>query len=277
MQCWGQGTGWGGTCGVLGGTYPEHRASWPPIVDIAICRPPGSFAPMAVTGLGAANDAAQVLDWAEKTLPGTFPAQVGHTADTGKGLFHQRHYPGGHTLAVNAHGTPHLLYLGPISEGGLLDLGPLGRWMNEASLEEGRQSGLLAFGSAGVDYMPSFGPCQNFGVGSAIHGTVDNLPQGLATTGIRAQGAAWSLELPISTRSRLVALTNGTSYPPAHTPDAGQPIPPGKKAEPVLYSGGRTCAPAALRLDETLDVTVFYTLNGRKGQLRTRASVSAAY
>lgn len=275
VQCWGQGTGWGGdTCGVLSGTYPEHPASWPPIVDIALCRPPGSFAPMAVTGLGAANDAAQVLDWAEKTLPGTFAAQGGHTAGTGKGLLHQRTYSGGHTLAVNAHGTPHLLYQGPISDGKLLDLGPLGRWMDEASLKEGRQSGLLVFGSVGVSHGLTFGPCRNLRIAFAIHGTVTSLPEGLSTTAVRVQGADWSLELPISSRSRQMALTNGVEWPTANTPQDGQPIPPGMKAEPVLYSGAQSCPPSAMGLAETVDITVFYSLNKRKGQLRTRATAN---
>ncbi len=278
VQCWGQGTGWSnGTCGVLGGIYPEHPASYGPVADIAMCRPLGSFAPMAVKGLGPANDAVQVLDWAEKTLPQTFPP-LGAKGPAHIDAFYLREYPGGHKLAVNGQGTPHLLYLGPLTAGQLADLGPLGRWLDEASREEGLQSGLLAHGSAGINYMPTFGGrCENFRLVSAIHGTVNSLPEGLATTGMRAEGTGWSIDQPISGRTRLVVLTNGESWPPAHAFQAGQPIPPGMKAEPVLYSEAQACPPPALHPEGTVDLTVFYSLGNRKGQLRTRAKVGAAY
>lgn len=277
VQCWGQGAGWSsGICGILGGLYPEHPASYGPIVDITLCRPQGSFAPMAVKGLGPANDAAQVLDWAEKTMPQTFPPQ-GTRVPAHIDAFYLREYPGGHKLAVNGQGTPHLLYLGPLTAGQLADLGPLGRWLDEASREEGRLSGLLAHGSAGISHMPTFGPCESFRLVSAIHGTVNSLPEGLATTGMRVAGTGWSMELPISGRTRLVVLTNREDWPPAHRFQAGQPIPPGMKAEPVLYSGAQACPPATLPPDATVDLTVFYSLGNRKGQLRTRAKMGAAY
>ena len=43
-----------------------------------------------------------------------------------------RHYAHGRTLAVNGHGTPHLMYLGPETNGQLQDLGTLAPWAREA-------------------------------------------------------------------------------------------------------------------------------------------------
>lgn len=281
VQCWGQGTGWGGgTCGVLGGAYPEHPASWPPIVDIAICRPSGSFAPMAVKGLGAASDAAHVLDWAEKTLPGTFPRQGTGVPDPGNvPLFHLRQYPGGHALSVNAHGTPHLLYLGPISEGRLLDLGPLGRWLGEARQQEGLQSGMQLQARPYLDLMPMIagGPCTNFLVPFALRGGVQGLPAGLIVTGVRVENTGGTtMDFPIRSQYRSERLTTDTDWMSERLPQPGQPLPAGMKQEPVLSGIAEGC-PVAVRPGNTVDVTVLYSLGNRKGLLRARATVDAAY
>jgi len=285
VQCWGQGTGWGnGICGTLGGTYPEHAASWGPIVDIAICRPPGSFAPLAVKGLGAASDAAQVLDWAEKAMPGTFQAQASTDPDPGNTQLHLRQYPGGHTLGVNAHGTPHLLYLGPISEGRLLDLGPLDRWLSEARQEEGVKSGLqlqaapylnLMPGVAFTDRIPS--PCSDFLVPFAIRGGANGLPKGLVATSVRVQNTSGTgMEFPIREQYRQERLTTDTDWIMQRILQPGQAVPAGMKQETVLAGVAAGC-PVAVGTNDEVGVTVLYTLDGRKGQLRTRASVSAAY
>lgn len=287
VQCWGQGAGWGnGICGTLGGTYPEHPASWGPIVDIAICRPPGSFAPLAIKALGVASDAGQVLDWAEKAMPGTFQAQASSDPDPGNTQFYLRQYPGGHTLGVNAHGTPHLLYLGPISEGRLLDLGPLDRWLSEARQEEGTKSGMqlqaapylnLMPGVAFIDRIPS--PCSYFLVPFAIRGGANGLPKGLVATSVRVQNTSGtSMEFPIRGLGQYASerLITETDWVTQRFLQPGQAMPAGMKLETVLSDIAEGC-PVAVRPDDEVGVTVLYSLGGRKGQLRTRAKVGAAY
>ncbi len=287
VQCWGQGAGWSnGVCGSMGGTYPEHPTSWGPYDDIAMCRFPGSFAPLAVKGLGAASDAGQVLDWAEKAMPGTFQAQASNDPDPGNTQFYLRQYPGGHTLGVNAHGTPHLLYLGPISEGRLLDLGPLDRWLSEARQEEGTKSGMqlqaapylnLMPGIAFTDRIPS--PCKNFLVPFAIRGGANGLPEGLVATAVRVENSSGTtMELPIRGLGNYPSerLTTETDWVTQRFLQPAQAMPAGMKLETVLSDIAEGC-PVAVRSGDEVGVTVLYSLGGRKGQLRTRAKVGAAY
>ncbi|EJE52230.1 Regulator of chromosome condensation (RCC1) repeat containing protein [Acidovorax sp. CF316] len=285
VQCWGQGVGWGnGTCGALGGTYPEHPASWGPIADIAMCRPPGSFAPLSVTGLGAASDAGQVLNWAEKTMPGTFPAQAG--SDPGSTQFYMRQYPGGHTLGINVHGTPHLLYVGPFGNGGLLDLGPLDRWLSEAREEEGAKSGLQVQADPYLNLMPVVistnwipGPCNDFLVPFAIRGGPNGLPKGLVATSVRVQNSSGTtMEFPVRGLGQYLSerLTTDTDWLSLRFPQPGQSVPAGMKLETVLTDVGEGC-PEGVRPGDDVGVTVLYSLGGRKGQVHTRAKVSAAY
>lgn len=287
VQCWGQGAGWSnGVCGSMGGTYPEHPTSWGPYDDIAMCRFPGSFAPLAVKGLGAASDAGQVLDWAEKAMPGTFQAQASSDPDPGNTQFYLRQYLGGHTLGVNAHGTPHLLYLGPISEGRLLDLGPLDRWLSEARQEEGTKTGMqlqaapylnLMPGIAFTDRIPS--PCKNFLVPFAIRGGANGLPEGLVATAVRVENSSGTtMELPIRGLGNYPSerLTTETDWVTQRFLQPAQAMPAGMKLEMVLSDIAEGC-PVAVRPDDEVGVTVLYSLGGRKGQLRTRAKVGAAY
>lgn len=250
VQCWGEGTGWSSSlCHVAGGRYPQHPDSWGHIVEPPVCRQPGSSAPMAVKGLGPANDAAQVLDWAEKTLPQTFPAGGAGAPGLGNNnWYYLREYPGGHTLAVNAHGTPHLLYLGPQSDGKVLDLGPLSRWLDEASRDEGTRSGMQVQATPWVDFMPAIygGPCQNFLVRYAISGAGGALPEGVVTTSVRVEVDGRAVEIPI--RDRYV--------------------------DGVLQGTAQGC-PIANLAGQMVDVTVFYIQGSRKGLLRTRAKVGA--
>lgn len=278
VQCWGQGSGWSnGICGVLGGLYPQHPASYGPILDIAMCRPLGSFAPMAVKGLGPANDAAQVLDWAEKTMPQNFPPQ-GAKGPAHIDAFYLREYPGGHRLAVNGQGTPHLLYLGPLTAGQLADLGPLGQWLNEATLDEGIQSGMQLQAAPYLNLMPmiSGGPCANFLVPFGIRGGVKGLPEGVTATGVRVENGGMPMELPLRTQYRMETLATDTEWISGPTLPPGQPIPPGTKQETVLRGIAEGC-PVAVRPGDEVGVTVLYSLGGRKGQVRTRATVGAAY
>ncbi len=287
VQCWGQGVGWSnGVCGSTGGTYPEHPTSWGPYDEPAICRLPGSFAPLAVKGLGAASDAGQVLDWAEKAMPGTFPAHVSSDPDPGNTQLYLRQYPGGHTLGVNAHGTPHLLYQGPISEGRLLDLGPLDRWLSEARQVEGTKSGMqlqaapylnLAPGVIFSDRIPS--PCKDFLVPFAIRGGANGLPAGVVATAVRVENSSGTtMEFPIRGLGQYASerLITETDWVTQRFLQPGQAMPAGMKLETVLSDVAEGC-PVAVRPDDEVGVTVLYSLGGRKGQLRTRAKVGAAY
>ncbi|MBB6563603.1 hypothetical protein HNP48_006327 [Acidovorax soli] len=102
-----------------------------PDFNLAICAPPQSFTPFAVSALRPHNDAALVMDWAERALPQIFPAGQRVMADHPVN-FRYRVYPGGHALGVNDHGTPHLMYMGPDTNGQLRDLGRLAPWAREA-------------------------------------------------------------------------------------------------------------------------------------------------
>lgn len=280
VQCWGEGAGWSSSlCHVAGGRYPQHPDSWGHIVEPPVCRQPGSSAPMAVKGLGPANDAAQVLDWAEKTLPEAFPARGAGAAGLGSNnWYYLREYPGGHTLAVNAHGTPHLLYLGPQSDGRVLDLGPLSRWQDEASRDEGIQSGMQLQAAPYLNLMPmiSGGSCANFLVPFGIRGGMKGLPEGMTATGVRVENGGTPMEFPIRSQYRMETLTTDTDWISQRMLQPGQPIPTGMKQEPVLRGIAEGC-PVAVRPDDEVGVTVLYSLGDRKGQLRTRAKVGAAY
>ncbi len=70
------------------------------------------------------------LDWAERTYPTIFASQ-GESTQSLTG-YRFRAYKGGHYLAVATSATPQLLYLGPLSNGTLLPLGPLATWVAQA-------------------------------------------------------------------------------------------------------------------------------------------------
>jgi len=219
-----------------------------------------------------------VLDWAEKTLPQTFPAGGAGAPGLGNNnWYYLREYPGGHTLAVNAHGTPHLLYLGPQSDGKVLDLGPLSRWLDEASRDEGARSGMQVQAKPYFNFQLTLagGPCNNFLVPHAIRGGTSGLPEGVVTTSVRVKLDGQSMEFPLRDRFIMTVLTTETDWISQRTRRAGQPIPLGMKEEPVLHGTTQGC-PSFGNSQSTVDVIVFYTIGNRKGQLRTRAKGGAA-
>jgi hypothetical protein len=273
VQCWGEGAGWSSAyCRVPGGLYPGVPASYGLYPDLPICRVPGSAAPMAVQGLGPARDAAEVLEWAEKTMPQTFTAQTTATVPDHIDNFYLREYPGGHQLAINGHGTPHLIYSGPLTAGQVADLGPLYQWLRKATQDEGHKSG-LQLQAMPIIHQISFGNvCNGFVLPHAIRGGMNGLPLDLKTTSVRVESDAGSMEFPVQERYRMTVLTSETDWISQRMRREGEPIPPGMKEEPVLY--GRTDAcPKFDLLGQTVDVVVFYTLGNRKGQLRTRVKV----
>ncbi|MEI8158460.1 MAG: hypothetical protein WCH60_16465 [Burkholderiales bacterium] len=75
-------------------------------------------------------DADKVFAWAERTYAAIF-GPAGQSSQTITG-YRYRAYTGGHFLAVNDSDTPHLLYLGPLSNSTILDLGLLSGWLVQA-------------------------------------------------------------------------------------------------------------------------------------------------
>ncbi len=269
VQCWGEGAGWSSApCRVPGGLYPGVPASYGPVADLAICRPQGSAAPMNVQGLGPANDAMQVLEWAEKTLPQTFPRQPSRAEDPGANVY-LREYPGGHKLAINAHGTPRLLYMGPLSAGQVADLGPLSRWIREAALDEGLGSGLQL--QAGTHTNFPLGPCAMLYTTYGIRGATSPLPEGLISSSAQVTVGGRSVEHSTGGGERRTIMTNDTDWisPGTHIPG------PGTRLEPVQLGNARGCSNLT-DLKSEVEVTVFYTIGNRKGALRTRAQMTTS-
>lgn len=264
IQCWGEGTGWSSAqCRVPGGLYPGVPASYGPIVDLTICRPQGSAAPMAVKGLGPANDAAQVLDWAEKAFPQTFPSQTSTAANSTENLY-LREYPEGHRLAINVHGTPHLIYAGPLSAGQMADLGPLHQWINEAALDEGLRSGLQLQAATLTNGMPGE-TCPMLQTRYGIRGGSSVLPEGLMSSSVKVTGRGQTVEHLTRSWYRKTARTSETDW----LSDGALVPGPGTKLEPVHFGVAQGCS-AFIGLKDDVDVVVFYTIGTRKGALRTK-------
>jgi PKD repeat protein len=76
-------------------------------------------------------DADKVFVWAEKTYASIFGRGQPTQTITG---YRYRSYANGHFLAVNDTGTPHLYYLGPLSNNTVLDLGLLSGWVTQAGM-----------------------------------------------------------------------------------------------------------------------------------------------
>jgi hypothetical protein len=272
VQCWGEGAGWSSApCRVTTSFYPGVPATHSPVPEPAICRPQGSAAPMAVQGLGPVHDAALVLDWAEKTLPQTFAPQAATVPAHIDGRYYLREYPGGHKLAVNGHGTPHLLYLGPESGGRLHDLGPLSQWVFQASRDAGLASGMQLQAGPYINLMPGSGTCWEMIIPHAIRGGAQGLPDGLITTAVRIESGGKSMEFPIRERHHFSVLTTETNWLTLQGLQPGQPVPPGMKVESIYYGASEGCP--TIGTPGEVDVTVFYTLGQRKGLLRAKAKV----
>ncbi len=133
VQCWGAGNGLGhGLCSTFGAYYPGFMPYSYPSFNLAVCFGPGSSVPFAVLGLGPGQDAGVVMDWAERSLPEKFTRSYGTSAPERINDIYYRYYPDGTYLAINGHGTPHLMYMGPDTNGQLRDLGRLATWAREA-------------------------------------------------------------------------------------------------------------------------------------------------
>ncbi len=115
-----------GTTNCVGRGYVERFASE---VDTGAT---GTTYTLNLTGTGSSvtADADKVFAWAERTYSTLFTPANG-TTQTIPG-YRYRAYSGGSFLAVNDTGVPHLLYIGPLSGGALLDLGMLATWLAQA-------------------------------------------------------------------------------------------------------------------------------------------------
>ncbi|MBB6564130.1 hypothetical protein HNP48_006856 [Acidovorax soli] len=276
VNCWGEGAGWSpGICRVPGRLYPGVPASWGPIIEPAVCHSQGSAAPMAVKGLGPEQDATLVMDWAAKAMPQLFPTGPATVRDPADKLY-LREYPGGHQLAVNGHGSARLLYQGPQSDGKLLDLGGLPHWVDQATQDLAAQSG-IQFRAA---------PYYNLGLNTGLCNLIviywvrsthpGGLPAGFAPTSLRVEKEGGvSAEVPIRDRYVFPTWTSETDWSGnVPQPDPLQPIPPGVKQEPVHRGVADGCVTGFYGL--TVDVILTYTIDGKKGQVRTRAQIGAA-
>ena len=107
--------------------------------ELGTSRPMG-FDPAPVLGVGGAGylhlgltrwaqETDAVFNWAEKTYSDVFVA-TGSPSIPLVG-FRLRAYPNSHFLGVNESGTPRLLYKGPLSNNGILDLGSLAYWLGK--------------------------------------------------------------------------------------------------------------------------------------------------
>lgn len=273
INCWGIGKGTAnGICQPWGAYYPGESYQ-APVFSSQVCASAGSSTPYAVEGrLGPVQDAALVMDWAEKALPGTFPFIPRGIPERVESLY-RRDYSGGRTLGVNGHGNPHLFYLGPDTSGQVQDLGPLTQWVREATKELSGQSG-MQFQS--FPYIA--GNCSIVVPIYVRRGNAAGLAR-LIPTSVRVEKEGGTfVELAINTRyGVLPLLTTESVWSALDVHQDGQPIPPGKMVEPVYagLAGGCPQDNHIVRSGDTVDVLLFYTLDGKKGQLRTRATLGA--
>lgn len=272
INCWGMGDGTNnGMCHPWGAYYPyETYKSYR--FSTQVCAGHGSSTPYAVVGLGPIDDAALVMDWAERTMPAMFPGKPRGVPERVESLY-ERAYPEGRHLAVNGHGNPRLAYLGPESRGQVQDLGPLTQWVRQALKDSSLQSRMQL---QSFPYIA--GNCSFVAPIYVRRGDPAELGR-LIPTLVRLESESGAfVELPFNTRYGVLALlTTEDAWSSLDVHQDGQPVPPGKMVEPV-YAGVAGACPMdnnVIRSGEFVDVVLFYTLDGKKGQLRTRAKLGA--
>lgn len=259
INCWGIGIGRGdGLCDTVGAYYPGVQYSYPS-TNLAACFNGASATPYAVLGLGPLADANQVLDWAEASLPRTFPPQFNIPfIFNGIRNYLVRAYPGNTYLAVNGHGTPHLMYLGPDSGGQLRDLGRLAQWAQQVRASQPVTPPInttlqLLQTQVNVDFFPGAHRtgCNNLSVGYELKATAGNtLPAGFMPTSVR--------------------LLKGDTYVdvPNLREESRSPVAPG------TYVGRAWGCPATLiRGGEEVEVVLYFTIGGEAGQVRANVKV----
>lgn len=259
VNCWGTGIGRGdGLCDTAGAYYPGVQYSHP-TSNLAACSSGVSATPYAVQDLGPLADANMVLDWAEASLPRTFPPQFNLPSLPGRiGNYLVRAYPGNTYLAVNGHGTPHLMYLGPDSGGQLRDLGRLAHWARQARASQPvtppiSNSLQLQHVSVNVDFFgkSSQTSCNNLYVWFMVSPTPGHtLPAGFKPTSIRLLKGDTYVDVP--------NVTEESQYTPS----------------PDVYRGRASGCPATIiRGDADVELVLYFTIDGQAGQVRARAKV----
>lgn len=271
INCWGAGEGTGnGLCQPWGAYYPGETYQ-APMFSSQVCANAGSSTPYAVVGMSPIQDAALVMDWAEKTLPQTFPPIPRDLPERVESLY-VRAYADGRYLAVNGHGNPRLAYLGPETGGQVQDLGLLTQWVREALKDLSTQSPMQL---QSFPYTTS----QCFVAPVYVRrGDAAELAR-LVPTSVRLEGDNGAfVELPFNTRyGVLPLLTTEAAWSSLDVHQDGQPVPAGKMVEPVYagVTGGCPLDNNVIRSGDMVDVVLFYTLDGKKRQLRTRAKLGA--
>ena len=261
VNCWGEGAGRGPIpCTPIGAYYPGVAYSYP-MFNGGACLPGTSATPYAVglSGLSPLEDILMVLQWAEATLPQTFPARPTGFVPLLINNYYDRAYPGNTYLAVNGHGTPHLMYLGPESGGQLADLGRLAHWVRQARASQPVTPPIsttlqLQRVYVNVDFFP--GPprtsCNNLSIWFNLGATAGyTLPAGFKPTSVR--------------------LLKGDTY--VDVPDVGADT--ASSPPPNTYTGRAWGCPATLiRGDDEVEVVLYFTIDGVAGQVRARAKVT---
>jgi len=260
VNCWGKGGGLGHLlCNTSGAYYPnvDYQA---PVFNISACIGDSSSTPYAVFGLSPLEDAMLVMDWAEKSLPGTFPLPYGSCCGTDRipNYYARYYHPDKGALAVNGHGTPHLMYLGPDSGGQLRDLGRLAQWARQARASQPVTPPInttlqLLRTLVTVDFFPGAHRtgCDNLYVWYQLSATAGNaLPAGFTPTSVR--------------------LLKGDTYVdiPNVREDSRSPV------SPDTYLGTAGGCPATLiRGDDDVEVVLYFTIGGEAGQVRAKVKV----
>lgn len=194
VNCWGSGGGLGHLlCNTSGAYYPnvDYQA---PVFNLSACIGNSSATPYAVFGLSPLEDAILVMDWAEKSLPAIFsPPYCSCCTPDRISNYYARYYPDQGALAVNGHGTPHLMYYGPDSNWQLRDLGRLAPWMRQARAAQPTTPPISTTPQlhqvyVNVDFFP--GPprtsCNNLSMSFRLGGIAGNaLPAGFKPTSVR--------------------------------------------------------------------------------------------
>ncbi|WP_436176419.1 RCC1 domain-containing protein [Acidovorax sp. LjRoot66] len=136
IQCWGSnesgllGTG---LCYTQSAFYQGYTGRPYLTNSLGLCVNDKALTPYSVKGFDVRANADKVMIWAERSIPTIFGMGEGITHEVQVGGYFWRRYVGGHNLAVTAHGTPRLMYLGPESNNQLLDLGELSMWSSLAN------------------------------------------------------------------------------------------------------------------------------------------------
>lgn len=278
VNCWGNGANNRlavASCDLFSAYYPGFTYARGPSFNNAACGSSGpAVTPYAVDRLGPNRDIELVLRWAGRTLPKTFPGDYFSALFDSIPNFWLSDYRNGRYLAVNAHGTPKLVFMGPESGNAMVDLGPLTDWVRLALEGTAAQSGLQLMAQPYISgfYIPF---CRLI-VPFAVRGTATGaLPEGFTPISIRVDtddGHSAQIDLPRG--ERWTMLTIDTDWLTLNPHQPGQPIPAGMRAEPVYRGAADTCIPG-FTTSAQASVTLLYSVGGMKGQLRVRTYVSS--